>query len=213
MEFSSADKIIVPILPDPLPNLFRRARQASKAYELVPLDRLLARTHETMNPVCSVEFEGWESKLAFGIWLLFCYKRSTMARPLRNIVPPRLLSRHLPRQQPPVIYRDHDRSRFVERLTAAIEIFSVRLHAYVLMSNPFDLIFSLATLLQLRNELLDRDTRTPDQRAQGSAVKLFMIRLRRDVVRWRDTESYGFPFVGKKESRISQMLLPPHGPR
>lgn len=52
----------------------------------------------------------------------------------------------------------------------------MRLHAYVLMSNPFYLILTLTMLLQLRNELLDRDARTPDQRAQGSAVKLFMIR-------------------------------------
>ena len=33
-----------------------------------------------------------------------------------------------------------------------------------------------AAVLQLGNELFDRDTRTPDQRSQGSAIKLFMIR-------------------------------------
>ncbi len=32
---------------------------------------------------------------------------------------------------------DHDRTRFVERLRSALEIFSVRVHAYVLMSTIF----------------------------------------------------------------------------
>src|SRR5687768_4463077 len=39
------------------------------------------------------------------------------------------------------IFRDdHDRTRFLERLRIAKEIFSVRVHAYVLMSNHFHLI-------------------------------------------------------------------------
>lgn len=37
-----------------------------------------------------------------------------------------------------VIYRDdHDRSRFVERVTAALKILNVRLHAYVLKLPSF----------------------------------------------------------------------------
>ena len=40
-----------------------------------------------------------------------------------------------------VIFRDdHDRARFLEQLRSASEIFSVRVHAYVLMSNHFHLI-------------------------------------------------------------------------
>ena|SRR5688572_9934931 len=35
---------------------------------------------------------------------------------------------------------DHDWTRFLERLRIAKEIFSVRVHAYVLMSNHFHLI-------------------------------------------------------------------------
>jgi hypothetical protein len=37
-------------------------------------------------------------------------------------------------------------------------------------------VLTLAALLQLRNELFDGDPGTPDQRPQGSAVKVFMIR-------------------------------------
>jgi REP element-mobilizing transposase RayT len=40
-----------------------------------------------------------------------------------------------------VIFRDdHDRTRFLGQLENALEMFSVRLHAYVLMSNHFHLI-------------------------------------------------------------------------
>jgi REP element-mobilizing transposase RayT len=39
-----------------------------------------------------------------------------------------------------IVRDDHHRARFLERLRIAGEIFSVRVHAYVLMSNHFHLI-------------------------------------------------------------------------
>ena len=60
---------------------------------------------------------------------------------IENLIPECFLSRHLPGNDRRVIFRDdHDRACFLERLRSAREIFSVRVHAYVLMSNHFHLI-------------------------------------------------------------------------
>ena len=69
------------------------------------------------------------------------YGIGTYGAPIEDLVPQRFLSRHLPGQRPGRDFRDdHDRTRFEERLRGALEIFSVRVHAYVLMSNHFHLI-------------------------------------------------------------------------
>jgi len=59
-----------------------------------------------------------------------------MARPLRILYPNAFYHVTCRDNDRHVIFRDdHDRTRFVERLPGALEIFSVRVHAYVLMSN------------------------------------------------------------------------------
>jgi putative transposase len=64
-----------------------------------------------------------------------------MARPLRILYPNAFYHVTCRGNDRRVIFRDdQDRTRFVERLRGALEIFSVRVHAYVLMSNHFHLI-------------------------------------------------------------------------
>ena len=64
-----------------------------------------------------------------------------MARPLRILYPNAFYHITCRGNDRRVIFRDdQDRTRFVERLRGALEIFSVRVHAYVLMSNHFHLI-------------------------------------------------------------------------
>lgn len=64
-----------------------------------------------------------------------------MARPLRILYPNAFYHVTCRGNDRGVIFRDdHDRTRFLERLRGALEIFSVRVHAYVLMSNHFHLI-------------------------------------------------------------------------
>jgi REP element-mobilizing transposase RayT len=64
-----------------------------------------------------------------------------MARPLRILYPNAFYHVTCRGNDRRVIFRDdHDRACFLERLRSAREIFSVRVHAYVLMSNHFHLI-------------------------------------------------------------------------
>jgi putative transposase len=64
-----------------------------------------------------------------------------MARPLRISYPNAFYHVTCRGNERRVIFRDdHDRRRFLDRLRSALEIFSVRVHAYVLMSNHFHLI-------------------------------------------------------------------------
>jgi putative transposase len=64
-----------------------------------------------------------------------------MARPLRISHPNAFYHVSCRGNDRGAIFRDdHDRTRFLERLRSALEIFSVRGHAYVLMSNHFHLI-------------------------------------------------------------------------
>jgi REP element-mobilizing transposase RayT len=64
-----------------------------------------------------------------------------MARPLRISYPNAFYHVTCRGNDRRVIFRDdHDRTRFLDRLRSALEIFSVRVHAYVLMSNHFHLI-------------------------------------------------------------------------
>ena len=64
-----------------------------------------------------------------------------MARPLRISYPNAFYHVTCRGNDRRVIFRDdHDRTRFLERLRSACEIFSVRVHAYVLMTNHFHLI-------------------------------------------------------------------------
>src|SRR5512134_1186294 len=64
-----------------------------------------------------------------------------MARPLRISYPNAFYHVTCRGNDRRVIFRDdHDRARFLERLRSALDIFGVRLHAYVLMSNHFHLI-------------------------------------------------------------------------
>ncbi|MDH3445777.1 MAG: transposase, partial [Deltaproteobacteria bacterium] len=64
-----------------------------------------------------------------------------MARPLRISYPNAFYHVTCRGNDRRAIFRDdHDRTRFVERLRSAAEIFSGRVHAYVLMSNHFHLI-------------------------------------------------------------------------
>ena len=64
-----------------------------------------------------------------------------MARPLRISYPNAFYHVTYRGNDRRAIFRDdHDRTRFLERLRSALEIFSVRVHAYVLMSNHFHLI-------------------------------------------------------------------------
>jgi putative transposase len=64
-----------------------------------------------------------------------------MARPLRISYPNAFYHVSCRGNDRRVIFRDDDdRTRFLERLRIAREIFSVRVHAYVLMSNHFHLI-------------------------------------------------------------------------
>ena len=64
-----------------------------------------------------------------------------MTRPLRILYPNAFYHVTCRGNNRRVIFRDdHDRTRFLERLRSALEIFSVRVHAYVLMRNYFHLI-------------------------------------------------------------------------
>jgi REP-associated tyrosine transposase len=64
-----------------------------------------------------------------------------MARPLRISYPNAFYHVTCRGNDRRVIFRDdHDRTRFLERLRSALDIFGVRVHAYVLMSNHFHLI-------------------------------------------------------------------------
>ena len=64
-----------------------------------------------------------------------------MARPLRISYPNAFYHVTCRGNDRRVIFRDdHDRTRFLAQLENALEIFSVRLHAFVLMSNHFHLI-------------------------------------------------------------------------
>jgi len=64
-----------------------------------------------------------------------------MARPLRILYPNAFYHVSCRGNDRRLIFRDdHDRTRFLERLWSAREIFSVRVHVYVLMSNHFHLI-------------------------------------------------------------------------
>jgi putative transposase len=64
-----------------------------------------------------------------------------MARPLRISYPNAFYHVTCRGNDRRVIFRDdHDRTRFLEQLQSALEIFGVRTHAYVLMSNHFHLI-------------------------------------------------------------------------
>ena len=56
-------------------------------------------------------------------------------------VPRRRLSRYLPRNEKQNIYRDDaDRSRFLQQLNQSVNIYTVKLHSYVLMTNHFHLL-------------------------------------------------------------------------
>ena len=64
-----------------------------------------------------------------------------MARPLRISYPNAFYHVTCRGNDRRAIFRDdHDRGRFLERLRSALEIFGVRVHAYVLMSNHFHLM-------------------------------------------------------------------------
>jgi putative transposase len=64
-----------------------------------------------------------------------------MARPLRISYPNAFYHVTCRGNDRRVIFRDdRDRTRFLEQLQSALEIFGVRTHAYVLMSNHFHLI-------------------------------------------------------------------------
>jgi putative transposase len=64
-----------------------------------------------------------------------------MARPLRISYPNAFYHVTCRGNDRRAIFRDdHDRTRFLAQLESALEIFSVGLHAYVLMSNHFHLI-------------------------------------------------------------------------
>ena len=64
-----------------------------------------------------------------------------MARPLRISYPNAFYHVTCRGNDRRAIFRDdHDRGRFLERLQSAVEIFGVRVHAYVLRSNHFHLI-------------------------------------------------------------------------
>jgi REP element-mobilizing transposase RayT len=64
-----------------------------------------------------------------------------MARPLRISYPNAFYHVTCRGNDRRAIFRDdHDRTHFLAQLESALEIFSVRLHAYVLMSNHFHLI-------------------------------------------------------------------------
>ena len=64
-----------------------------------------------------------------------------MARPLRISYPNAFYHVTCRGNDRRVIFRDdHDRTRFLEQLRSALDIFGVRVHAYVLMSNHFHLI-------------------------------------------------------------------------
>src|SRR5229473_7200472 len=64
-----------------------------------------------------------------------------MARPLRISYPNAFYHVSCRGNDRRLIFRDdHDRTSFLERLRSAREIFGVRVHAYVLMSNHFHLI-------------------------------------------------------------------------
>lgn len=64
-----------------------------------------------------------------------------MARPLRISYPNAFYHVTCRGNDGRLIFRDdHDRTRFLDRLRSALEIFSVRVHAYLLMSNHFHLI-------------------------------------------------------------------------
>ena len=64
-----------------------------------------------------------------------------MARPLRISYPNAFYHVTCRGNDRRVIFRDdHDRTRFLERFRSAADIFGVRVHAYVLMSNHFHLI-------------------------------------------------------------------------
>jgi REP element-mobilizing transposase RayT len=59
-----------------------------------------------------------------------------MARPLRISYPNAFYHITCRGKDRRAIFRDdHDRTRFLKRLRSALEILSVRMHAYVLMSN------------------------------------------------------------------------------
>jgi hypothetical protein len=55
-------------------------------------------------------------------------------------------------------------------------------------------LLTLARLLQLRNELFHGDAGTADERPQGSAIKLFMIRYRQ------------VPSVGVLQNHMASLL-------
>ena len=80
--------------------LFNESRNAKEGGRRYP-ERVIAnrRLDTIIRDIAGLisEPRGGGSNLDLGIWKLICYKRSTMARSLRNIVPPRPLSRHLPR--------------------------------------------------------------------------------------------------------------------
>jgi YD repeat-containing protein len=81
------------------------------------------------------------SNLDFANRILFVLNEMTMARPLRILYPNAFYHVTCRGNDRQVIFRDdHDRRRFLERLRSASVIFSVRVHAYVLMSNHFHLI-------------------------------------------------------------------------
>ena len=64
-----------------------------------------------------------------------------MARPLRIVYPNAFYHVTCRGNDRRAIFRDdHDRRRFLEQLRSALDMFGVRLHAYVLMSNHFHLI-------------------------------------------------------------------------
>lgn len=68
-----------------------------------------------------------------------------MARPLRISYPNAFYHVTCRGNDRRAIFRDdEDRKRFLELLTSALEIFTIRVHAYVLMSNHFHLILETA---------------------------------------------------------------------
>src|SRR5688572_3961344 len=82
--------------------------------------------------------ENLGSNLAFSTLGDVCV--GTMARPLRILYPMPFIVTSRGNDRRAIFRDDHDRTRFLERLRIAKEIFSVRVHAYVLMSNHFHLI-------------------------------------------------------------------------
>ena len=69
-----------------------------------------------------------------------------MARPLRISYPNAFYHVTCRGNDRRVIFRDdHDRTRFLDRLRSALEIFSVRVHAYVLMSNHYHALSACPT--------------------------------------------------------------------